>query len=469
MRPVAVLLGTVLAFACSLPPRQPPTPRRPSDTYPEARLVQDRLGHTYLAAIERAPEGERVAFVASHDFGASWSPARALAGGARAERRQLSVAVGAPGEVYLVWVERRQGPDGIYFDRSLDAGASWLPEPVRLVEGGASGAHPDAPRLLADDRGDVYLVWWDDREGFDAIYATRARDRGATWLLQPQRLTSLSFGAKALLRAACDRDGTVYATWSEWSNGTWRLRGNVSTDYGETWGLREVDISSGRDVLASDLAVLDGGLALAAWVEGGPGTRRLYTATSRDRGRSWDAPQRRGAAIPGNSSPPRIVALEPSEFDVAWRMRDTAGHDRLVLARSRDAGLRFTEQTFDRVTPVGPGVLPLQPPPHQVPFAFTADTAGNAYFAWVEPSIGALDVHFERLNETTPDWTPPRSDLDLQVRTETLLDSPHWIVQVPQVVADDYGRVCLLWNVGYAIQVGTSSFYGESAWQLREF
>jgi BNR repeat-like domain len=466
---MGIAASVVLEATCSLPPRQPPPPQRPSDTFPEAQLVQDPAGHTYLVAIERAPEGERVAIVASPDFGASWDTPRALAGGALAARRQVSVAVGAANEVYIVWVETRQGPDGVYFDRSLDGGSTWLAEPVRLIEGASAGSHLASPRLLSDDHGDVYLLWWDDREGFDALYATRSRDRGSSWLFQPQRITSLTFGAKALVRAACDRDGTVYVTWSEWVDGVWRLRANVSTDYAETWDLRELYVSSGRNVVAADLGALDGGVALAAWVEAGAAGSRIYASRSHDRGRSWEPPHQLGSALIGTPSPPRIVPVEPSQIDIAWKVRNPAGEDRVVLARSRDAGARFVERVLDRRAPVGPGVLALEPPPSEVPFGFAADASGNGYFVWVEPAIGTLGLHFERVTDTTPDWTQPHSDLDLEVRTETLLDSARWVLQVPQVVSDDFGRVCVLWNVGYSIQVAASPFYGESGWQHREF
>jgi hypothetical protein len=99
-------------------------------------------------------------------------------------------AVGLNGEVYVAWA----GPNGLYFDRSFDAGATWGTDKVisdfpggwDFPVGGLYRAN-GLPITLADisptspHRGTVYVNWADHRNGDADVFIMKSTDRGSTW------------------------------------------------------------------------------------------------------------------------------------------------------------------------------------------------------------------------------------------------------------------------------------------------
>lgn len=98
-------------------------------------------------------------------------------------------AVGPGGEVYVAWA----GPEGIVFDRSFDAGATWGTD--RIISDMPGGWDIDIsgvyranglPITVADisngpARGNVYVNWVDARNGDHDVFIARSTDRGETW------------------------------------------------------------------------------------------------------------------------------------------------------------------------------------------------------------------------------------------------------------------------------------------------
>lgn len=98
-------------------------------------------------------------------------------------------AVGPNGEVYLSWA----GPEGIYFDKSLDGGRHWGRDTIlTALPGGWDFDIPGISRAngmpvtVADissspHRGTVYVNWVDFRNGDPDVFVMSSRDSGRTW------------------------------------------------------------------------------------------------------------------------------------------------------------------------------------------------------------------------------------------------------------------------------------------------
>lgn len=101
-------------------------------------------------------------------------------------------AVGANGEVFVCWSNR----DTLFFDRSLDAGETWLQEDIFVAEqpGGWDYYIPGLLRCnglpvtktdLSNGpyHGTIYINWTDQRNGSDNtdVWLTKSADGGDTW------------------------------------------------------------------------------------------------------------------------------------------------------------------------------------------------------------------------------------------------------------------------------------------------
>jgi len=459
-----------LAVACGLPAHQAsPTLRRNPDHFLETQLGLDAAGHTYAAAIERDATGERLVVRVSDDYGMQWPQVASFAAGPIGSRRHLDLCTGAPGEVYVVWIEEQNGPPDVRFTRSLDGGKTWLPEDRRLSGQPSASARAVYPVVRSDDRGNVYVVWLDDREGFAALYVNRSRDGGDTWLPWDRRLTSLAIGRKSAPEFDCDRDGNLYVAWTEEFTNSRRIVTNVSNDYGETWGIQELPISTGASATQAKIVALDGGTAVAAWLEPARGGGRVFCARTTDRGLTWETPRALGTTTVGTASPPRLLRGERNEVYIAWQVTNPSTATRIVLASSRDAGARFGELVFERSTGLGPGLVDLEGYASEVPIAAVADRAGNVYFSWVETTVGVARLGFDRVGNFGRSWIRAQPALDMETRLDVGFPENSLPDLVPSIAADDFGHVCLLWNLGHTLLFATSPFNGDSSWTVQSF
>ena len=98
-------------------------------------------------------------------------------------------AVGPEGEVYLAWA----GPEGLYFDRSLDGGQTWgtdrlisdMPGGWDIEISGISRSN-GLPVTISDvsaamTRGMLYVNWVDIRNGDPDVFILSSSDKGDTW------------------------------------------------------------------------------------------------------------------------------------------------------------------------------------------------------------------------------------------------------------------------------------------------
>jgi hypothetical protein len=109
----------------------------------------------------------------SPDGGANWETDVQLS--ARDGAAYSSIAV-AGESVHVVWGDQRDGQTEIYIRSSIDAGLSWGPE-MRLSE---LPFESWVPTVEASGR-NVYVAWVDTRDGNEEEYFRRSADGGRTW------------------------------------------------------------------------------------------------------------------------------------------------------------------------------------------------------------------------------------------------------------------------------------------------
>jgi len=125
----------------------------------------------------------------------------------------------AGGTVYVVWVDGRDGNLDVRFNRSTDAGQSWLAADLRL-DTDAPGANTSEFVQIHASGPNVYVAWQDDRDSANDIRFSYSADQGATFLAQDLRCDTHPAGLADSMLPRVASDGTnVYVLWADQRDG----------------------------------------------------------------------------------------------------------------------------------------------------------------------------------------------------------------------------------------------------------
>ncbi len=97
------------------------------------------------------------------------------------------------GNVYVVWDDQRGGNSDVWVQRSTNGGTNWLAQPVRVNDVTTNSQY--WPVIQCDEAGNLYVMYYDTRLGASQInsYIAYSTDAGSTWV--NQRLSDSSFTA----------------------------------------------------------------------------------------------------------------------------------------------------------------------------------------------------------------------------------------------------------------------------------
>lgn len=274
-------------------------------------LAVDQQGAVLAVWQEGFEQGIDILFNRSHDGGRSWLGSSVRLNTPPSEgsytSRQPILALDGNQGAYVVWEDGRHNTTDLYFNRSLDGGATWLNQDVWLTAIRPGIADAYKPILRADRSGRLYLLWTDLREARDSLWFTSSLDRGASWLPNAVRIDR--HGPDAATHApklAHDDSGHVYAVWwegTEPAKGT--IRFNRSDDYGATWLKTEqiLDNNPGKEGPRFPVLTVDEqGVVYVIWSSDKSGNYQLYLNLSTDHGQTWLREPRKLTGRPTGSS-----------------------------------------------------------------------------------------------------------------------------------------------------------------------
>ena len=271
-----------------------------------------------------------ILFNRSRDRGATWrkSPLRLDTGDVPGAHGSWDPKMCRSGNhIYVVWSDERNGMADIYFNRSTDGGDTWMPLPVRLDTGTAPGyAGSWVPEICCDGLR-VYVVWIDEREGWNHTYFNRSLDGGETWLAADRQLDTADPTKGAVLpQIACSGDN-VYVTWmDDRIIETNAVYFKYSHDAGAAWQATEVRLDNDESASLFPQIACSGNYVYVAWIsldlmnfyDSGVSINR-----SADRGVSWlNAPVRAdvsGSLIPSFLTEPPAIQCSGADVAVVWR------------------------------------------------------------------------------------------------------------------------------------------------------
>lgn len=302
--------------------------------------------------------------------------------------------------VFVVWTDPRDLASSVYLRHSSDAGVTWNAQDVRVERKPAGQFDSIAPRIAVVGEA-VFVVWEDFRNGRGDVYFNRSLDGGATWLPEDRRLDTDEPGASSSVTPELATDGThVVVVWSDERSLRADVYVNVSDDGGVTWRATDRRLDTDEPGYAASIApevAMSGGHVVVAWADGRVQFTDIRVNRSDDFGATWlskDVRLDSDAEGVSPSSNPRLAA-EGSTFVVVWE-DGRSGYGDIRANRSLDGGAHWLAHDVRLDTDV-PGYGP-----SLAPAVAIAD--GAVYAAWQDGRDGFVDVRFNRSLDRGATW-----------------------------------------------------------------
>lgn len=306
--------------------------------------------------------------------------------------------VQGPGEhdIGVAWQARRPrtGDKYLFFRNSADNGQTW--SDTRQFNNQLTSF---APRLAVDHAGGIYAVWSDERATQREVYFNRSLDGGATWGDEVKIDSGVErVSLEGAVSIASDGDKRVLVVWSEREARGRVIRAALSEDRGASFlpALR-VDDGTGRSAPMAPIAAFAGSRAVVAWITAAAGAdifSQIWADSSAD-GTVWG-----GDVLvrdqPGGVAPTLNFLVDGARahlvFDVATRGREVE----TVHHTAIDAAGTWTPPV-DGLKPVSAETGHFRSP------NLARDAAGTLYLVYEEE---ARRIHLTRSKDGGATWTP---------------------------------------------------------------
>jgi Tol biopolymer transport system component len=251
----------------------------------------------------------------SDDGGLTWS-ADAQISDSPVHAAYPSIAVQG-NSVYVVHGDLRDGSPQVYYLRSLDSGVTWS-TPVRLS---ASMPHNSYTPTVAVSNSNVYVAWTDTRDfaqpsTLEEEYLRRSTDGGATFEPE-QRLTTdpLQSPANSWAPSLAARDQNVWITWFDARDGNFEIYTRRSLDGGASWSANTRLTTTSGQSQRPVISQRGEQLYIVYWETTASG-EEVYILQSNDLGTSWLAPEQLSFSGFGASYP--SIDVSTTGVHVAW-------------------------------------------------------------------------------------------------------------------------------------------------------
>jgi hypothetical protein len=318
---------------------------------------------------------------------ADWTPSQRLTW-TTGDSFSPAIAAGPSGRVHVVWEESINGNFEIYYKRSTDGGATWLPS-QRLTWTLYSS---EKPAIAVDPSGHVHVVWSDyATDNWEIIYK-RSTNGGASWSAS-QRLTWTSgYSERPFLLA--DSSGNLYLVWHDYyAPGNPEIYFKKSTDGGFNWTASQRLTFNAGESTNSSLSVDSSGYLHVFWNDKSPGNFEIYHKKSTNGGTTWSASQRLTWNSGGSYVP---VAVGDLSGDLHLFFHDyTLGPAQIYYEKSINGGATWSASqrlTWNSGASYEPSI--------------EIDSAGHLHLVWKYYTPGENNVYYKKSTDGGASWTP---------------------------------------------------------------
>lgn len=347
-----------------------------------------------IVACEQLPESSGETYDTRIDFAGSSSDP---------DSHDLHLCVSDYGVVYVAWLDDREipGVDDLWLNRSLAGGApgTWWTTPTRVNDRDAGGEHPIQDPDMHCTGEAVSLVWNDRRDGIlvnGQIYFDRSLDAGATFLDEDMRLDDdpegLAMSVRPRIGGAVEN---LVVAWSDARNGAYDIYAAASENQGASFSTeRRLDVTddpgaswSGEIDLTVDPA---SGRVFVVWEDTRDAEAGLFIARSPDAGATWEDDVRIAGEedVTGATAfSPDVCALEQDVL-VTWHARPPGEGRHLLATTSSNGGTTFRSSALRLDDPdnAGDSLYPR-----------CAAARDRVLVAWQDDRDGGFDVYHRTL------------------------------------------------------------------------
>jgi hypothetical protein len=299
------------------------------------------------------------------------------------------------GNLYAVWYDDREGGNDVWFQVSRDGGFSWASQAIRVNRGEGEATWPD----IACVGNTVFVVWEDTRDGElenKNVYFNRSDSAGTRWLEEDVLLDADPDGDAQSIRPRIVSAGDeVHVAWADANNGAFDIYTASSTNRGSAFGppVRVNDDAPGSSYSASPQLIADGdGNVMLAWEDSRNQLNDIYFALSQDSGASWGANVRLdGGDAPGSSdSFAPALATGGGHVYVTWHDERNGGRD-IFMNWSADGGATWATDAIP-VESTAEGIN--APGTFDALYPQVAMTGTTAHLVWQDRRNGGFDIYY---------------------------------------------------------------------------
>lgn len=147
-------------------------------------------------------------------------------------RRHPFIESDLSGNLYVVWSDSRDGNFEIYFKKSTDGGTTWSSDTGLTTASGASME----PSIILGDSGEIFLVWIDNRDGNDDLFFKYSEDYGLTWSADTNLVNDPAPCGATHIAISSDKTD-LYVLWNDQRDGQSEVyfkRGTISIAVSES-------------------------------------------------------------------------------------------------------------------------------------------------------------------------------------------------------------------------------------------
>ena len=249
-------------------------------------IAVDASGNLHVVWEDDGAGNEEIYYMKSSDGGTTWSGKSQRLSWTSGLSRSPVIAADSSDNIHAVWADTTPGKWEIYYTKSTDGGSTWMTS-QRITWNTGLSWFPD---IAVDPSGHIHVVWeYGNAENIDIFYK-KSTNGGATWL--PGQGLTWNSGASQYPALTADSSGKIHVAWQDDTPGRWEINYRKSTDGGSTWMTgKRITWNTGAS-LGPAVSVDSSGNPHLVWEDDAPGNPEIYYRKSTNGGSTWMTSQR---------------------------------------------------------------------------------------------------------------------------------------------------------------------------------